>query len=69
MLENGYVAARFESTGASPGTFTQRGWSVADLVATVAEVTGNYPSRGSAEKAAWFRDSEVNVLGLGQPIP
>jgi catechol 2,3-dioxygenase-like lactoylglutathione lyase family enzyme len=33
----------------------------------IAEVAGNYPSRGSGEKAAWFRDSEGNMLGIGQP--
>jgi hypothetical protein len=83
----------FESAGASPGTFTQMGWEVDDLAATVAElrrrgvvfeevelpglktvdgiadVAGNYPSKGSGEKAAWFRDSEGNMLGIGQPIP
>ena len=35
----------------------------------VAEVAGNYPSRGSGERAAWFRDSEGNMLGIGQPTP
>jgi catechol 2,3-dioxygenase-like lactoylglutathione lyase family enzyme len=35
----------------------------------LAEVAGNYPSKGSGEKAAWFRDSEGNMLGIGQPIP
>ena len=35
----------------------------------IAEVAGNYPSRGSGEKAAWFRDSEGNMLGIGQPTP
>jgi catechol 2,3-dioxygenase-like lactoylglutathione lyase family enzyme len=35
----------------------------------VADVEGNYPSKGSGEKAAWFRDSEGNMLGIGQPIP
>ena len=35
----------------------------------IAEVAGNYPSRGSGEKAAWFRDSEGNMLGIGQHIP
>lgn len=35
----------------------------------IAEVAGNYPSKGSGEKAAWFRDSEGNMLGIGQPIP
>ena len=84
--------ALFTSAGASPGTFTQMGWEVDDLAATVAElsrrgvvfeevdvpglktvdgiaeVEGNYPSKGSGEMAAWFRDSEGNMLGIGQPI-
>jgi catechol 2,3-dioxygenase-like lactoylglutathione lyase family enzyme len=35
----------------------------------IAEVTGNYPSsRAVGEKAAWFRDSEGNLLAIGQPI-
>jgi catechol 2,3-dioxygenase-like lactoylglutathione lyase family enzyme len=35
----------------------------------VAEVEGNYPSDGgTGERAAWFRDSEGNLLGLGQPL-
>jgi tRNA-Thr(GGU) m(6)t(6)A37 methyltransferase TsaA len=35
----------------------------------IAEVAGNYPSKGGkGERAAWFRDSEGNVLGIGQPI-
>ncbi|MER8031587.1 VOC family protein [Streptomyces bauhiniae] len=83
----------FQSTGASPGTFTQMGWEVEDLEATlvelrgrgvvfedveapgfrteggVAEVQGNYPSKGArGEWAAWFRDSEGNLIGIGQPI-
>jgi catechol 2,3-dioxygenase-like lactoylglutathione lyase family enzyme len=83
----------FQSAGASPGTFTQMGWTVDDIDATVAElrsrgvvfeeydlpglttvdgiaeIAGNYPSKGSGERAAWFRDSEGNMLGIGQPIP
>jgi catechol 2,3-dioxygenase-like lactoylglutathione lyase family enzyme len=35
----------------------------------IAEVEGNYPSKGVGERAAWFRDSEGNLLGIGQPIP
>jgi hypothetical protein len=35
----------------------------------IADVAGNYPSKGSGEKAVWFRDSEGNMLGIGQPIP
>ncbi|MGA5320931.1 VOC family protein [Streptomyces seoulensis] len=83
----------FQSTGVSPGTFTQMGWEVDDIEATlaelrgrgvvfedvetpgfrteggVAEVRGNYPSKGATgEWAAWFRDSEGNLIGIGQPI-
>ena len=85
--------ALFASTGRSPGTFTQMGWDVDDIEATVAEmkargvvfedvdvpglttvegvaeVPGNYPSKGGrGERAAWFRDSEGNMLGIGQAI-
>jgi catechol 2,3-dioxygenase-like lactoylglutathione lyase family enzyme len=43
-----------------PGLKTENG---------IAEVAGNYPSKGGiGEKAAWFRDSEGNLLGIGQPI-
>ena len=35
----------------------------------IAEVAGNYASSGGAgERGAWFRDSEGNLLALGQPI-
>jgi predicted enzyme related to lactoylglutathione lyase len=35
----------------------------------ITEVPGNYPSKGGrGERAVWFRDSEGNVLGIGQPI-
>jgi catechol 2,3-dioxygenase-like lactoylglutathione lyase family enzyme len=35
----------------------------------VAEVQGNYPSKGATgELGAWFRDSEGNMLGVGQPV-
>jgi catechol 2,3-dioxygenase-like lactoylglutathione lyase family enzyme len=86
--------ALFESAGTSPGTFTQMGFEVEDLAATVAElrrrgvvfeevdvpglktvdgiaeVEGNYPSKGGrGELAAWFRDLDGNMLGIGQPLP
>lgn len=85
--------ALFLSAGASPGTFTQMGWEVADLAAVVSElrrrgvtfeevdapglrthdgiadIEGNYPSKGArGERAVWFRDSEGNLLGIGQPV-
>ncbi len=34
----------------------------------IAEIEGNYPSKGIGERAAWFRDSEGNMLGIGQPL-
>lgn len=35
----------------------------------IAAVEGNYPSKGSSgERGAWCRDSEGNLLGLGQPL-
>jgi catechol 2,3-dioxygenase-like lactoylglutathione lyase family enzyme len=35
----------------------------------IAEVEGEYPSKGGkGERAAWFRDSEGNLLGIGQPL-
>jgi catechol 2,3-dioxygenase-like lactoylglutathione lyase family enzyme len=84
--------ALFLSGGASSGEFTQMGWEVDDIEATVAElkargvvfeevdlpglktvdgiadIEGNYPSKGRGERGAWFRDSEGNMLGVGQPV-
>jgi catechol 2,3-dioxygenase-like lactoylglutathione lyase family enzyme len=34
----------------------------------IADIEGNYPSKGNAERGAWFRDSEGNMLGIGQPL-
>lgn len=34
----------------------------------IAEVVGNYPSKGTGERGAWFRDSEGNLIGIGQPV-
>jgi catechol 2,3-dioxygenase-like lactoylglutathione lyase family enzyme len=35
----------------------------------IAEVEGNYPSKGGkGERAAWFRDSEGNLMGVGQAL-
>lgn len=34
----------------------------------IAEVEGNYPSKGVGERAAWFRDSEGNLIGMGQAV-
>lgn len=34
----------------------------------IAEIESNYPSAGVGERAAWFRDSEGNLLGIGQAV-
>ena len=35
----------------------------------IAEIEGNYPSAGGVgERGAWFRDSEGNLLGIGQAV-
>ncbi len=35
----------------------------------IADVPGNYPSKNSTgERAVWFRDSEGNLLGVGEPV-
>jgi catechol 2,3-dioxygenase-like lactoylglutathione lyase family enzyme len=84
--------ALYVSAGRADGSFTQFGFTVADLDAEiaelrargvvlegydlpglrtvdgVAEIEGNYPSKGDGERACWFRDSEGNMLGMGQPV-
>jgi catechol 2,3-dioxygenase-like lactoylglutathione lyase family enzyme len=37
-------------------------------VGGIADIAGNYPSKGTGERGAWFRDSEGNMLGIGQPL-
>ena len=39
-----------------------------ETVNGIATIQGNYPSKGVGERGAWFRDSEGNLLGLGQPV-
>ncbi|MBV1849416.1 VOC family protein [Catellatospora tritici] len=34
----------------------------------IAAVEGNYPHVGRGERAAWLRDSEGNLIGIGQPV-
>ena len=35
----------------------------------IAGIEGQYSSKGSGERGAWFRDSEGNMLGIGEPVP
>ncbi|HEY2637582.1 MAG TPA: VOC family protein, partial [Solirubrobacteraceae bacterium] len=30
----------------------------------IADIEGNYPSKGRGDRGAWFRDSEGNMLGV-----
>jgi catechol 2,3-dioxygenase-like lactoylglutathione lyase family enzyme len=34
----------------------------------IAQIAGNYPSKGTGEKGAWFKDSEGNLVAIGQPM-
>jgi catechol 2,3-dioxygenase-like lactoylglutathione lyase family enzyme len=57
LRDRGVVFEEYDS----PGLRTSDG---------IASVEGNYPSTGAnGERAAWFRDSEGNLIGVGQPIP
>lgn len=73
----------FASTGVASGTHTQMSFTVPDLELAIdglrdrgvefegeiVEVEGHYPSTGATgERATWFRDSEGNLLGLGQYV-
>ena len=56
LRDRGVVFEEFDV----PGLTTEDG---------MAEVSGNYPSKGGVgERAAWFKDSEGNLLEIGQPI-
>jgi hypothetical protein len=39
-----------------------------ETVDGIADIGGNYPSKGIGERGAWFRDSEGNLLAIGQPV-
>ena len=73
----------FASGGAASGEHTQMALQVPDLdlVMTelgergvefehgVVDVEGHYPSSGaSGERATWFRDSEGNLIGIGELV-
>lgn len=34
----------------------------------IMDIEGNYPSKGRGERAAWFRDSEGNMLGIAETV-
>jgi catechol 2,3-dioxygenase-like lactoylglutathione lyase family enzyme len=38
------------------------------MIDGLVEIPDNYPSKGVSERAAWFKDTEGNLLAIGQPI-
>jgi catechol 2,3-dioxygenase-like lactoylglutathione lyase family enzyme len=74
----------FESSGSASGEHTQLGWYIDDIEATVEEMrsrgvafeeydlpglkTVNGVAEIDGEKAAWFKDTEGNLLALGQRL-
>ena len=74
----------FPTSGRPSGQHTQMAWFVTDIVATVAELKRrgvrfeeyDFPGLKTIdgvadlgyEKSAWFRDSEGNLLALGQLV-
>lgn len=60
------VAAQLRARGVVFENYDRPGLAT---VGGIAKVTGNYPSKGSVgEWAAWFKDSEGNLLAIGQPV-
>jgi catechol 2,3-dioxygenase-like lactoylglutathione lyase family enzyme len=70
------MAWEVDDIAATVAELTQRGVVFEDVdlpglrtVGGIAEIAGNYSSKGArGERAAWFRDSEGNLLGIGQPV-
>ena len=49
--------------------FEEYGLPGLTTVGGIAQVDGNYPGKGGVgERAAWFKDSEGNLLAIGQPV-
>ena len=58
------TVAELRARGVAFEEYDSPGLTTVDGIATIA---GNYPSKGTGEKAVWFKDSEGNLLGIGQP--
>jgi catechol 2,3-dioxygenase-like lactoylglutathione lyase family enzyme len=56
LRERGVVFEEYDSPGLN-------------TVGGIVEIVGNYPSKNATgERGAWFRDSEGNLIGIGQPV-
>jgi catechol 2,3-dioxygenase-like lactoylglutathione lyase family enzyme len=63
------LRATVESLRARGVIFEEYDFPGLKTVNGIAEIEGNYPSKGGVgELGAWFRDSEGNLLGIGQPL-
>jgi catechol 2,3-dioxygenase-like lactoylglutathione lyase family enzyme len=60
------AVAELRARGVAFEPFDIAGFEVRDDIVLV---PGNYPSKGSRERGAFFRDSEGNLMGLGQSLP
>jgi hypothetical protein len=58
------VIADLRDRGLEFATFEMGDLEVTDQVVVV---PGNYPSKGTGERGAFFFDSERNLLSIGQP--
>jgi catechol 2,3-dioxygenase-like lactoylglutathione lyase family enzyme len=59
------VVADLRARGLRFEPFDIAGFEVSDDIVTVPD---NYPSKGTGERGAFFRDSEGNLLSIGQSI-
>lgn len=60
------VVAQLSARGV---VFEEYGLPGLTTVGGIAQVDGNYPGKGGVgERAAWFKDSEGNLLAIGQPV-
>ena len=58
------AVADLRSRGLELEPFDIAGFEVKDDIVVVPD---NYPSKGTGERGAFFRDSEGNLIGIGQP--
>jgi catechol 2,3-dioxygenase-like lactoylglutathione lyase family enzyme len=61
----GAAVAELRGRGVVFEAFDLPGFEVEEGIVKVAD---NYPSKGTGERGIWFRDSERNLLALGQPV-
>lgn len=59
------VVADLRERGLEPASFD---FGDLEVVDRVVHVPGNYPSKGRAERGAFFYDSEGNLLSVGQAV-